>query len=39
MVNRCALVLKLLTSRRYGSIIAAPTFGLPETIGGTGRRS
>jgi GH15 family glucan-1,4-alpha-glucosidase len=34
MVNRSALTLKLLTSRQYGSIIASPTFGLPETIGG-----
>lgn len=33
IVNRSALVLKLLTSK-YGSIIAAPTFGLPENIGG-----
>ncbi len=33
-VSRSALLLKLLTSSKYGSLIAAPTFGLPEAIGG-----
>lgn len=34
MVHRSALTLKLLTSRKYGSVIAAATFGVPEEIGG-----
>jgi GH15 family glucan-1,4-alpha-glucosidase len=34
MVNRSALLLKLLTDHEHGSIIAAPTFALPERVGG-----
>jgi GH15 family glucan-1,4-alpha-glucosidase len=34
MVNRSAITLKLLTSRVRGSMVASPTFGLPERLGG-----
>ena len=33
-IARSALLLKLMTDEQYGSIIAAPTFGLPEQLGG-----
>lgn len=34
IVNRSAITLKLLTSYKYGSTVAAATFGLPEQVGG-----
>lgn len=34
IIHRSALVLKLMTSGKYGSLIASPTFSLPEYIGG-----
>ncbi len=34
-VRRSLVTLKLLTSFKEGSVIAAPTFGLPEIIGGS----
>jgi len=33
-VQRSALALKLLTSRRHGSVVAAPSFGFPNFPGG-----
>ena len=34
MINRSALILKLMTDQEHGSIVASPTFSLPESIGG-----
>lgn len=34
VVHRSILMLKLLCCEDYGSLIAAPTFGLPEQVGG-----
>jgi GH15 family glucan-1,4-alpha-glucosidase len=35
IVNRSALALKLLSSQKHGSLLAAATFGLPEQLGGS----
>jgi GH15 family glucan-1,4-alpha-glucosidase len=34
-VNRSAITLKLLTSEPHGALVASPSFGLPEEMGGS----
>lgn len=34
LIRRSVITLKLLTSAEFGSVVAAPTFGLPEALGG-----
>jgi len=34
LIRRSAITLKLLTSAEFGSVVAAATFGIPETLGG-----
>ncbi|RZM23634.1 MAG: glycoside hydrolase family 15 protein, partial [Pedobacter sp.] len=34
LIRRSVITLKLLTSVKHGSVVAAPTFGFPEAIGG-----
>lgn len=34
LIQRSAITLKLMTSIEHGSVVAAPTFGIPETLGG-----
>ncbi|MVN90653.1 glycoside hydrolase family 15 protein [Mucilaginibacter aquatilis] len=34
LIFRSAITLKLMTSIEFGSVVAAPTFGIPETLGG-----
>jgi GH15 family glucan-1,4-alpha-glucosidase len=34
LIQRSVITLKLLTSARFGSVVAAATFGIPETLGG-----
>ncbi|SHN13079.1 glycoside hydrolase family 15 protein [Chitinophaga sp. CF418] len=34
LIQRSAITLKLLTSTKYGSVVAAPTFGIPEALAG-----